>query len=68
MYWEEDIVLIPKFGYKRAIVRENGEIVELVDCLDKNFVKKIIDTHNKAIDRTMEIWVKEGVKIAKGYK
>lgn len=66
MEWREEMIFIPKYGYRRAIV-QHGEIIEFVDCLDKLFVKKIIDAHNKGINKTMEIWIKKGVEIAQKY-
>ena len=63
MKWREEIVFIPRRGNKRAIVQGYDDVVVFVDCLDKDFVKRIIDKHNAAIDENSEKWVYEGISI-----
>lgn len=68
MKWREDVVFIPKLGYKRVIIQGYDDIVEVVDCLDKGFVKRIIDEHNETIDKNSEKWIYEGIEIARNNK
>ena len=63
MEWREELIFIPRQGYRRAIIQGYDEIVVYVDNLDKDFVKGIIDKHNNAINKNSEKWIYEGISI-----
>ena len=67
--WSYEIKQINGMGeYQKVIVDGNDKIILKVDILDKYFINKIIEEHNKAVEDEFERGIIAGTDVLKKLK